>query len=422
VEIDRNWFLRIRIRRPGMAAALALALTLTASPVRAAWPTLEEVWRASRQQAPEAVQAQSATILARSEGVGARMSSFDNPSLAVVADHGVGPTPVGASAGLQVNGQLGVPIEIAGQRGTRIRSVEALVSWREREQAAAEGQAGGAAIVAFGHAVVARARVEQASQAEAQARSEVTWFEARVQAGDATAVDRSLAQTELARYAQFRAEAQIDLVEARADLRALTGLPDLGDPPADAEPVLPPRPLETRARRAWEVPAIQAFERQESYWDRQVEQARATRWSPLVVMVTGGQDEFGQVRVGGGLGWSLPVVRGNEGDIARAAAAASRARYDREAVAKAVEARVDGLREQLSRTAEALMELDRAGIPAAEGLAQATDGAFRAGKLELVRVLNARRDLALMRGRRLDLLEGAWRAYGELAAVLGVLP
>ncbi len=419
MEIDRIWFLRIRIGRPGMAAAFALALTLTASPARAAWPTLDEVWRASRQQAPEAVQAQSATILARSEGVGARMSSFDNPSLAVLADHGVGPTPVGASAGLQVNGQLGVPIEIAGQRGARIRSVEALVSWREREQAAAEGQAGGAAIVAFGHAVVARARVEQASQAEAQARSEVTWFEARVQAGDATAVDRSLAQTELARYAQFRAEAQIDLVEARADLQALTGLPDLGDPPADVEPVLPPS---VGARRVREVPAIQAFERQESYWDRQVEQARATRWSPLVVTVTGGQDEFGQVRVGGGLGWSLPVVRGNEGDIARAAAAASRARYDREAVAQAVEARVRGLREQLSRTADALMELDRAGIPAAEGLAQATDGAFRAGKLELVRVLNARRDLALMRGRRLDLLEGAWRAYGELVAVLGVLP
>lgn len=136
----------------------------------------------------------------------------------------------------------------------------------------------------------------------------------------------------------------------------------------------------------------------------------------------GGQDEFGQIRVGGGLGWSLPLIRRNEGEIARATAASSRARVDRDAVARALEARVRGLTEQLARTSDAVVELDRDGIPAAEGLVKATDGAFRAGKLELVRVLNARRDLALMRGRRLDLLQNGWTAYGELAAVTGVLP
>ncbi len=274
-------------------------------------------------------------------------------------------------------------------------------------------------MAAYGHAVVARARVDLASQAEQQARSELTWFEARVQAGDATVVDRSLAQSELARYVQFRAEAQIDLVEAQADLRALTGFTDLGDPPRDIEPVFPQR---AGPRNVAEAPAIEAFDRERTYWDRQVEQARATRWAPLVVSITGGQDEFGQVRVGGGLGWSLPLVRGNEGEVARAATAASRARADRDAIARSVEAKVRGLSEQLARTGEAVVELDRDGIPAAEGLVQATDGAFRAGKLELVRVLNARRDLALMRGRRLDLLESGWRAYGELAALLGALP
>ena len=396
----------------------ALVLVGNANPARAAWPTLQEVWRASRERAPESVRAQTGTILARSESVGARMSSIDNPSLLIVADHGLGPTPVGAGAGVQASGAVGVPIEIAGQRSARIRSVEALVSWRESEQAAAEGRAGGAAIVAYGHAVVARARVEQASQAEEQARTEVTWFEARVQAGDATAVDRSLAQTELARYAQFRAEAQIDLVEAKADLRALTGFTDLGDPPPEVEAALPSR---LGARRGVEAPAVEAFEREQVYWEREGEKAQKARWAPLVVTLTGGQDEFGQVRVGGGLGWSLPAIRGNEGEIERAATGASRARADRDAVARAVEARVRGLGEQLARTSDALAELDRAGIPAAQGLVQATDGAFRAGKLELVRVLNARRDLALMRGRRLDLIESGWRAYGELAALLGAL-
>ena len=417
------------------SAALLLGL---ARPAQASWPTLEEVWRASRERAPESVRAQGETRLARAEGVGARTSSFDNPRLQIAADHGVGPTPNGASAGLQASGQLAFPIDIAGQRGTRIRSVEALVLWREREEAAAEGRAGAAAIDAYGRAVVARARVEQASQAAEQATTEVAWFEARAAAGDATAVDRSLAQVELARHAQFRAEAQIELVEAQADLLALTGLAGAGDPPADAElppPLLArtaaPSPGQAPARapdaagRSQVVaasPAVAAFDREQAFWARQVEQARARRWAPLEVMVSGGQDEFGQVRIGGGLGWSLPILRRNEGEIAQATTAASRASAEREAVARAAEATVRGLDEQLARTGDALADLDRAGIPAAEGLVRSTDAAFRAGKLELVRVLNARRDLALMRGRRLDLLEGGWRAYASLAAVLGVLP
>jgi outer membrane protein, heavy metal efflux system len=409
-------------------AALACAVFLggLCAPTPAkAWPTLDDVWRASRERAPESVQARSDTLLARADGVGARTSSFDNPSLQVLADHGVGATPAGASPGLQAGAQLGLPIEFAGQRSARIRSSDALVSWREREQAAAEGRAGGAAIVAYGRAVVARARVEQASQAETQARTEVAWFDARTQAGDATSVDLSLAQAELARHAQSRAEAQIELVLSEADLRAVTGLTELGDPPADA----PPPPSRSAAHgapgaagRLASSPALEAFERKQAYWDFETDHARAERWAPLEVIATGGQDEFGQVRVGGGLAWSLPLVRGNEGAIAHASEEASRARAEHDAVARAVDAIVRGLEEQLVRTADAVGELDRMGIPAAEGLVQSTDAAFRAGKLELVRVLNARRDLALMRSRRLDLLEGGWRAYGSLAAMLGVLP
>ena len=402
---------------------------LSACPARASWPSLAEVWRASRARAPQAVRAQGETRVARAAGVGARESSVHNPFVRVGADHGVGRTPVGASPGLVVDGELGVPVELMGQRGARIRSADAFVAWREREQAAAEGQAGGEAIVAYGRALVARARADLAAQAEQQARSEVAWFDARAQVGDATAVDRSLAQTELARHQQTRAEAQIDLVSAEADLRALTGMTDLSAPP-DEPPPLPPAPGVDTGDRARAVrgeasaasPAVQALDRERAYWDREADASRAGRWMPLEIIGTAGQDEFGQVRVGGALGWSFPFLRRNEGDIARATAAADRARADREAVLGAVQATVEGLDQRLTRTSEAVAELDRTGIPAAEGLVSATDAAFRAGKLELVRVLTARRDLALMRERRLDLVEGGWRAYGDLASILGVLP
>jgi cobalt-zinc-cadmium efflux system outer membrane protein len=404
--------------------AVGALLFMAAGPAHAAWPTLEAVWRASFDRAPESIRAQGETLVARSEGVNAREPSFRNPTLVVTADHGVGHTPPGASPGLAAVGQLGLPIEINGQRGARIRSADALLAWREREQTAAQGRAGGAAIEAFGRAVVSRARVDLASQAEEQARNELAWFEARVQAGDATAVDRSLAQTELARHAQSVAEAQISLVAAEADLRALTGIGDIGEPPADAAS-LPPeaRPqIGLGGAALARSPAVEAFEREQAFWSREIDVAKANRWTPLEFLVTGGQDEFGQIRIGGGLGWSFPVIHQNEGEVARASAQASRARADREAVLRAVDAAVRGLHEEISRTGAAVTDLDRTGIPAAEGLVRSTDAAFRAGKLELIRVLNARRDLALMRSRRLDLLEGGWRAYGDLAAILGVLP
>jgi cobalt-zinc-cadmium efflux system outer membrane protein len=400
----------------------ALIAALTARPAWA-WPPLDAVWRAAREHAPASVAAQSETARARADGTLARTSSLDNPVVQFNADHGVGRTPAGASSGLVMTGIVGLPIEIAGQRSARIRAADARLAWKEREQTATEGSAGAAAIEAYGRAVVARARVEQAARAEDQARDELTWFEARTAAGDATAVDRSLAQTELARHAQVRAEAEIDLVGAQADLRALTGLPDVDDPPVDAAGGPPSRRGGASAARSLaSSPRLEAYAREQSYWGEEVEASKARRWAPLQVIVTGGQDEFGQVRLGGGLGWSLPLIRRSDGEIARATTSMDRARREREEVGRALEAVAHGLTEQLARTDDAVVALDRTGIPAAERLVQATDAAFRAGKLELVRVLNARRDLALLRTRRLDLVEGSWRAYGELAAILGVLP
>jgi hypothetical protein len=57
--------------------------------------------------------------------------------------------------------------------------------------------------------------------------------------------------------------------------------------------VLPPR---TGARGSLASPAVEAFEREQVYWDREADKARTTRWAPLQVMLTGGQDEFGLSR------------------------------------------------------------------------------------------------------------------------------
>ena len=392
---------------------------------RGAWPTLEEVWRASRERAPESVRAQSETCLARSEGVRRAHVVVRQPSLLVTADHGVGrDARSGASAGLQASGAArGCRSRSRGSAAARMRSVDALVSWREREQAAVEGRAGGAAIAAYGHAIVARARVDLASQAEEQARSELTWFEARVEAGDATAVDRSLAQTELARYAQLRAEAQIDLAEAQADLRALTGLADVGDPPADVEPPCRDGRTGDAAGVGRCRPAIEAFERERTYWDRQ---ADAGADDALGAARRDRHRRAGRVRADprrrGPRLVASPHPRATTARSRAPRRPASRAGPTARRCARAVEASVRGLRraddahERRGRRAR----LRRASPPPRASCRPRTAPSGRASWSSYA--YSTRDETSRSCGADASIsLESGWRAYGELAALLGVL-
>ena len=59
---------------------------------------------------------------------------------------------------------------------------------------------------------------------------------------------------------------------------------------------------------------------------------------------------------------------------------------------------------------------------ALESAVQASVDGFKAGKIDITRALLARRDLAIARARRLDLIEAAWRAYADLVVISGDLP
>ena len=61
-------------------------------------------------------------------------------------------------------------------------------------------------------------------------------------------------------------------------------------------------------------------------------------------------------------------------------------------------------------------------LPALERAVYSSVEGFKLGKIELTRVLLARRDLAIARARRLDLIEAGWRAYAELTVLSGDLP
>jgi len=62
------------------------------------------------------------------------------------------------------------------------------------------------------------------------------------------------------------------------------------------------------------------------------------------------------------------------------------------------------------------------GIEASERVVEATTAAYKAGKGDLQRVLLARRELALAKGRRLDMVALGWRAYAALAVSKAGVP
>ncbi|HKQ69215.1 MAG TPA: TolC family protein [Polyangiaceae bacterium] len=380
------------------------------------------MWHRAKVAAPEVVRANGQVLLAKAAGVGARMSSFQNPYFEVYVDRRVS----SGSQGLGVSGILWIPFEIAGQRSARIDESDSLLDWQKTAHGDAEARAVGAVVVAYGDTIVAAARLAQAEIAEHQAQAEVDYFSARANVGDATVVDKALAEAEVARYAQLRAEAGIALVRSREQVAVLTAMPDLESPKGDVATDPPPLRLgdpDTQAQAVVErSPLLRALDGEARFYDRQRDRAEAERSSPVSAIVTAGRGEFGDARVGGGVAWTFPIIRRNQGEIARASAGEARAKAERGAFTVALRSRARADAEEYQQTLAAIGALDRTGLPAASRVADATLASFKAGKAELIRVINARRDLAVARSRRLDLVQGAWRAFGDLAAMRGELP
>ena len=301
--------------------AVFLSMVLSASSARAAWPSLTEVWQRAKIAAPEVVRARSAVLVAQSAGAGARISSFHNPYLEIYVDRAVSQP----ATGVAVSGVLFLPFDINGQRSARIAEANALLSWQKLSQVEAESQVLGASVIAYGGAVVAAVRLAQAEIAERQAEAEVEYFRGRAAAGDATLVDRATAEAEVARYSQLRAEAGIALVRARQQVAMLTGVPEVEAPPPNV-PTNPPalRATEISAQAQAVVersPFLKSLESETLFYERQRERAeRVTAPPPLSAILTAGRSELRRHPRGGGLGWTFPVLRRNQGEIARAVA------------------------------------------------------------------------------------------------------
>lgn len=411
-------------KRAALALGIGLEIAIAPATARADFPTLERVLELARTRSLPVTEASGQLGVANATMVGARASSLGNPFLQVTTEYG-GPGLSGSPRKEQVvSAQLAIPLDINGQRGARIDEADSLIRWRKLGLVSARAQITGDAISAYGDVIIDSARVALAIRGEEDARKESQYFAGRLAAGDTTLYERSLADAEVARWVQIRAEGELRLALSVSRLSQSVGFPvETPNVEATPPPALRGRWDEEHIGKIVEASAgIVALRSEQQYWTMSIERAERDKWAPLTFVVTGGRGDAGEARIGAGLGWSFPFTRRNQGEIARAELERARASSLEQVYKRVLDARIRASVAALRSIRDAVAWLDSVGIPAAEKVVEASNEGFRLGKVELSRVLLARRDLSTARSRRLDLLEAAWDAYGNLAAVNGELP
>lgn len=405
------------------AAAFGLASERDARAQSATeFPTLERTIVLARSHALTVNDAEADLGVARAQMTGAKVSVFGNPYVEVQVDQGV---PRSESQQLSAIAYAYFPVDVGGQRGARIDEAQRLTRWREIGVNDARGIASGEAVAAYGELVVGAARITEATNGEQTARDEAKYFAGRLEAKDTTVYEKSLADAEVARWVQSRAEAELRFSASRARFSQVTGA-DVSNPPANV-PVTAPS-----LRGAWDdafvarvvdkSPIVARLGAERSYWDASVERYKAERMPPVSFELIGGHGASGEARLGGGVVVAFPVSRRYQGEIARAEHGRTNVATRLTLYRRIVETRLRAARDAILTVNKTIEELDRAGMVALERAVSASVEGFKTGKIEITRVLLARRDLAIARGRRLDLIEAGWRAYADLTILSGELP
>jgi cobalt-zinc-cadmium efflux system outer membrane protein len=416
------------VRSLGTLALLGALFVLPRDARAAEFPTLERAIDLARTRAIVVAEAQAELGVANAQMAGARVSSLGNPYTEIQIDRGwTQPNPGDRTGIVQAMTFTYIPVDIAGQRGKRIEEADRLIHWRRLGVTGANAEATGEAVAAYGEMVVGAQRILESAAGEATAREEAKYFEGRFESKDTTLYEKSLAEAEVARWLQSKAEAMVRLTRATARFGQVIGLPVVGAPPPNT-PILPPN-----LRASWDdarigklvdrTPIVTRLVAERAYWDASIERYEREKIPPVSFEVIAGRGGgFGELRLGGGAVITFPITRRFQGEIARAERGRENANRQLELYRTIIETRVRAARDALVVVRAALDELDATGMPALERAVAASVEGFKAGKVDLTRALLARRDFALARARRLDLIETAWRAYADLVILTGELP
>ena len=413
---------------PRFLLALWLALAALPSVTARAHSTIrmserEAVARALA-AAPLVIRSDRERDVVATERIGARALLPANPVATATVGHrsddsGSRPPAIGMEWGVRLE-QM---IEVAGQRGARMREADRALAVAGEAGRLARLDTRAEARAAYVSLQVARAQVEAAARRLALGDQLLSAAQARVRAGAASDIELHLAEVERGRFEHERIEAELALGEAERALRLVTGV----DGNVSIEPSTPltaPPPLTGDLRALVDRAVAARAERRvvhaaEAHVDAGVSRLERERAPNPTLYVDVASQQPGQLYVGGGVALPLPLWRRNQGELARAHAERRRLEAEDQLLVREIELQVAAaLRTLEARQAEETLWSERI-VPSAEANVELVRAGWLGGKLDLFRVVQVAREAADARRRQLEVLGDLWRARIELDRATG---
>ena len=371
----------------------------------------------ARERAPEVLLGRSALTASQASYSAASLAPVGNPELQVKFDHGT----MGVTKDVTIDASVWLPVELAGEKPTRRREARDYVGLHQALLDQARATATSRTLRAFGAFAVATARARVVQELLGVARAEADYYAQRLAAGDTTERDAALASLEAARNEALLSETRVDILEHAGELAELTGREV--DPVNAVDETPPPfTPKRTTPELAQGMPSARVLEAQARYYASAEERLKREAYQPLSLGLTGGRGDYGEARIGGGIGYTWPLFRSNVPERARAEAERQRSLDELNVRRKLVARRVELLEHELVELGRTVDIVTHSALPAATRAVQAAVETNRAGKGDWLTVLVSRRDLSALSLRRLELLDRNWLVLADLVAMTGELP
>jgi outer membrane protein, heavy metal efflux system len=386
--------------------------------------SIEDAVARAETLSPLVRRARASRKVAASQRTGAALVMPFNPAIWTTAGHrwdSSGSNP--ASQGPEWSMRLEQPVEVAGQRGTRMREVARAINVAEARERFAIVESHARTRSAYVAALLTQRFVEFARRREDLAGRVLESARARVRVGAASDVELKLAEVEVGRLQHDRIAAELAVGRALNELRLLAGI-DLSAPVELATQLaLPPAvqaPLENFLGVARNLRAdLQALERTKSQIDAVIVRLRREVVPSPTLFADVAQQQPGQTYVGGGLGFILPFWQRNQGPLAIARAEKERTDEERLVLDQEIAADIANVFSAVAAARREVDIIEKIVVPAAEASLELITQGWKAGKFDLFRVVQASREVGEALRRQLEVLGELWHATIELARATG---
>jgi len=390
--------------------ATAASSGLIAAPAPAM--TWSEARAAAEQRAPELAVAERRVAVARADVEVA--GALANPTFTVTTARETAKLATGVS----------LPLPIFGQRGAAVRAASADADAVEREHAVDVNDVRWNATLAWIDTWETTVRARLLADAADDARRLAVIAGERFDAGSAPRLDAVRAAADRVRAESDAESARALVAAAGARLAVWVGIDPVSPPAVEGGPGVPARlpALQQLLDAAAGHPVLARDEAQHAAADSHVEMERRLRFPIVSAELTVAQGDptlvdihgIQHTDVIGGAAFELPILNARGGAIAHAQALGTLAEATRTSDAAHLRADlIDAFRRTEAAAARA-HALGQRVLPAIEEARSMTEEGYRAGRADLIRVLEAQRAVVEVRLAELEAI-GAWaRAFADL--------